>query len=67
MINNDQRITEINKFWFGRVEETIVPSENRARIWFGEDPEVDRVIKDQFLSDMEMAREGKYEIGRAHV
>ncbi len=45
----------ILKFWFGRVEETIVPSENRARIWFGEDPEIDSEIKEQFNADLEKA------------
>ncbi len=52
------RIDEILKFWFGRVEETIVPSENRARIWFGESPGVDREIAEKFSQDLEKAING---------
>ncbi len=36
-------------YWFGRIEETIVPSENRAKIWFGENQAVDAEIKDKFM------------------
>jgi len=39
---------EILTYWFGHVEETIVPSEHRARIWFGEDREIDEGIKAKF-------------------
>lgn len=47
------------KFWFGRVEDTIVPTEHRARIWFGEDPMVDDEIKDRFLTDLEKTITGE--------
>ncbi|OGO94216.1 MAG: hypothetical protein A3F41_03230 [Coxiella sp. RIFCSPHIGHO2_12_FULL_44_14] len=50
----------ILKFWFGHVEETVVPSENRARIWFGESPEVDTEIKEKFNPDLENAVRGRY-------
>ena len=40
------------QFWFGRVEETVVPSENRARIWFGEESDVDQEIKNEFSSTL---------------
>lgn len=43
-----QPYENILKFWFGQVEDTIVPSEKRARIWFGEDPDIDHDIKEQF-------------------
>lgn len=39
---------EILHFWFGRVEQTIVPTEYRARIWFGEDKEIDDEIAARF-------------------
>jgi len=42
--------TEVLTYWFGHVEETIVPSEHRARIWFGEDKEIDEGIKNRFSS-----------------
>lgn len=54
------REEEILKFWFGRVEETIVPSEIRARIWFGESPNVDEEIKAKFTGDLESAVEGAF-------
>lgn len=46
---------EVLKFWFGRVEQTIVPTEHRARIWFGEDPVIDEEIKARFSPDLEAA------------
>ncbi len=55
-----ERVEEILKFWFGRVEETIVPSENRARIWFGESSEVDTEIKAKFSDDLERASRGEF-------
>ncbi len=55
-----ERAEEIIKFWFGRVEKTIVPSENRARIWFGESPEVDADIRDKFTLDLKRASSGEY-------
>ena len=61
MQQNNQRVDEIIKFWFGRVEETIVPSENRARIWFSEDPEVADIIKADFQEDISRAQEGEYD------
>jgi uncharacterized protein (DUF924 family) len=57
----NKRAEEINKFWFGRVEETIIPSEHRARIWFGEDQETDGEIKRLFNADLESAISGDYD------
>lgn len=54
------KIDDILHFWFGRVEETIVPSENRARIWFGEEPEMDQHMLDEFGDDLFKARQGDY-------
>ena len=59
-MNKEQRQNEILDFWFGRVEETIIPSENRARIWFGEDDEIDGLIRDKFLDDLNNAITGKH-------
>ncbi len=61
MVDKDARIEKINKFWFGRVEETIIPSANRARIWFSEDEEVAELIKADFLEDMKAAQQGQYD------
>lgn len=57
---NNQKIDDILKFWFGRVEETIVPSEHRARVWFAEDEATDQEIKNLFLEDLNRAVEGQY-------
>jgi len=46
---------DVLKFWFGRVEQTIVPTEHRAKIWFGEDEETDREIKDRFSAQVDAA------------
>lgn len=48
----------ILKFWFGHVEETIIPSEERAKIWFSEDPEIDNKIRTEFLSVHQELSEG---------
>lgn len=56
---------QILKYWFGRIEETIVPTENRARIWFSEVPEVDEEIKTRFAQDLEKAISGDYTIWEA--
>ena len=56
-----ERAEEINKFWLGRVEETIIPSEHRARVWFGEDPKTDQEIKSLFNIDLEKAIKGEYD------
>lgn len=56
-----ERAEEINKFWLGRVEQTIIPSEHRARVWFGEDEETDAEIKQQFSGDLEKAIGKEYD------
>ncbi len=58
------RFEEINKFWFGRVEQTIIPSEHRARVWFGDDKEVDAEIQSLFSEDLERAATGEYDTWR---
>ncbi len=61
LIEYNEKAEDILKFWFGRVEETIVPSEHRARIWFSESTEVDVEIKTQFTEDLGRASEGEYD------
>lgn len=53
---------EVNRFWFGRVEQTIVPSENRAKIWFGEDQLVDIEIQTRFGDQLRRAVIGECEV-----
>ena len=50
---------EVLKFWFGRVEETIVPTEHRAKIWFGEDEAIDEEIKSRFNTRLDAATAGE--------
>lgn len=59
-IPHKDRMEAILNFWFGHVEETLVPSEDRSRIWFGEDNEVDEEIRTQFSDDLSRARDGEY-------
>ena len=47
-------------YWFGRVEETIVPTEHRARIWFAEDDAIDQEIKAQFAAQVDATISGKF-------
>ena len=53
---------EVLKFWFGRVEETIVPTEHRAKIWFGEDEEIDAEIKTRFSTHLDAAFTGELDV-----
>lgn len=55
-----ERYEKITDFWFGDIEHTIVPSEDQARLWFGEDPKVDHYIADEFGDDLEKAKAGEY-------
>ena len=58
-MHKKERIDDILHFWFGRVEETIIPSENRAKIWFGENADVDLEIRSNFLDDLNSAKQGE--------
>lgn len=41
-------IDNILKYWFGNVEETVVPNASRARLWFSDMPEVDTEISQNY-------------------
>lgn len=41
-------VDDVLKFWFGHVEETIVPSEERAKIWFSDSSDIDNEISERF-------------------
>ena len=58
------RYEEILTFWFGRVEQTIAPSEHRSRIWFSDDPDVDDLMRAEFMDDMNKASAGEYDSWR---
>ena len=60
MTQSQEAYDDILHFWFGRVEETIVPTEHRARIWFGEDAATDLEIKSQFASHLNSTITGQY-------
>ena len=50
---------EILVFWFGRVEQTVVPTEHRARVWFGEDKKIDAEIQARFGMVLDDALAGR--------
>lgn len=41
-------VDDILHYWLGQVEDTGIPTEYRAQVWFGKDPKIDAEIKDQF-------------------
>lgn len=53
---------DINKFWFGQVEQTIVPSEHRAKLWFGEDVRVDEELRVKFGLLLDQSIHGDYDL-----
>ena len=59
MIKNTMPYEEVLAFWFGRVEQTIVPTERRARIWFGEDAQIDEEIRSRFGHLLDQAIAGQ--------
>lgn len=56
-----ERVDAILHYWFGRVEETVLPSSNRNRIWFSGSAEVDNEIREKFGADLDKAILGEYE------
>ena len=55
------RNEEILAYWFGHVEDTILPSEHRTDVWFGGKPEVDEEIKQKFSDDLKKAINNEYQ------
>lgn len=51
---------EILKYWFGRIEETMLPTPNRTRIWFSDDQDIDDEIRLKFAKNIENAILGNY-------
>lgn len=51
----DKRAQEILDFWFGRIENTVLPSQNRTNIWFGGGEQVDTEIREKFGEDLDKA------------
>lgn len=52
---------DILSFWFGHVEQTLIPSEELTRIWFAEDSEADKIIRERFSEDLTRAIAGEYD------
>lgn len=55
-----EREKNVLSYWFGRVEQTVVPSEGRARVWFAEDAGIDAEVKESFAADLDTAMLGGY-------
>jgi len=56
----EQRVKEILDYWFGNVEHTVLPSENRTQVWFGDSSAVDKEIKVKFADDIQSAINDDY-------
>lgn len=54
------RAEEILKYWFGHVEDTLLPSAHRTDVWFGGKKEVDDEVKEKFATDLQKAIGGEY-------
>jgi uncharacterized protein (DUF924 family) len=51
---------QVNEYWFGHVEQTIVPSEHRAKLWFGEDRRIDDEMRNKFGMVLDEAIQGDF-------
>jgi uncharacterized protein (DUF924 family) len=49
------RVDEILSFWFGEPRNDQQYYDERRKLWFAADPQIDQDIRDQFLSDYERA------------
>ncbi|MEJ2699572.1 MAG: DUF924 domain-containing protein [Desulfuromonadales bacterium] len=56
-----KRSEEILEFWFGEEGGSGSPSSERTRLWFGGEPETDRMIRGRFGIDLKRARRGDYD------
>lgn len=56
-----ERYEEILHYWFGHIEDTVLPTQNRMRIWFSGDPKTDEELRTEFNSDLEKAISGDYD------
>jgi len=59
-VEKEDRVDDVLGYWFGHVEQTVIPSEHRARIWFGENKDIDQEIRKRFYRDLKNAKAGKY-------
>lgn len=55
------KVEEILSYWFGKVEDTVLPSPDRTDIWFSGKKEVDEEIKAKFANDVQKAAAGEYD------
>ncbi len=53
------RQDEILHYWFGNIESTVLPTENRQHIWTSREAAVRDEVKTLFLDDVTKARAGK--------
>jgi uncharacterized protein (DUF924 family) len=49
------RVDDILKYWFGHVEQSLLPSPDRSHIWFSTDEAIDDEIRSKFSYDLEKA------------
>ncbi len=49
------RVDDILKYWFGHVEQSLLPSSDRMHIWFSADTTIDDEMRSKFSYDLEKA------------
>jgi uncharacterized protein (DUF924 family) len=54
-----EQIEEILSFWFGPLTSDGLPIADRSQLWFGFDPETDKLIHERFGARLEQACQGK--------
>ncbi|MCH9643986.1 MAG: DUF924 domain-containing protein [Gammaproteobacteria bacterium] len=61
-----ERYEQINNFWLGNVESTIIPTEHRAKVWFGDDAATNEEIRKEFYPDFCKVVDGAYDSWLQH-
>lgn len=54
-----EQIEEILSFWFGELTPDGLPVADRSQLWFGFDPQTDKLIRERFEARLEQACQGK--------
>ena len=62
----DNKIKEIMDFWFGDLEKDGIPAEEKQKMWWGKDENIDKFIKENYEEYLRKAADGELGQWLAH-